>query len=64
MINWDVVSYVKTDEELELERKADLARNYLKDTDWYVIRKFELDTPIPYEIVSLRAKARLDIDAV
>ena len=36
------------------------AKQYLKDTDWYVVRKAEADIAIPNDILALRQQARLD----
>ena len=37
-----------------------VAKQYLKDTDWYVSRKAEADIAIPDDILALRQQARLD----
>ena len=37
-----------------------VAKQYLKDTDWYVVRKAEADIAIPDDILALRQQARLD----
>lgn len=37
-----------------------VAKQYLKDTDWYVCRKAEAGTAIPDDILALRQQARLD----
>lgn len=37
-----------------------VAKQYLKDTDWYVSRKAEAGTEIPADILALRQQARLD----
>ena len=39
----------------------DYAREYLQETDWYVIRLQETGEVIPQEIIELRAQARLDV---
>lgn len=36
------------------------AKQYLRDTDWYVSRKAEAGTAIPADILALRQQARLD----
>ena len=36
------------------------AKQYLRDTDWYVSRKAEADIAIPADILALRQQARLD----
>ena len=37
-----------------------VAKQYLKETDWYVSRKAEAGTAIPDDILALRQQARLD----
>lgn len=37
-----------------------VAKQYLKDTDWYVSRKAEADIAIPADVLALRQQARLD----
>ena len=37
-----------------------VAKQYLKDTDWYVSRKAEAGIEIPADILALRQQARLD----
>jgi len=37
-----------------------MAKQYLKDTDWYVSRKAEAGIEIPADILALRQQARLD----
>ena len=37
-----------------------VAKQYLRDTDWYVSRKAEADIAIPANILALRQQARLD----
>jgi hypothetical protein len=36
------------------------AKQYLRDTDWYVSRKAEADIAIPADVLALRQQARLD----
>ena len=36
------------------------AKQYLRDTDWYVSRKAEANIAIPTDILALRQQARLD----
>lgn len=43
------------------KRKSAESRQYLKDTDWYVVRKVETGEEIPQEILDLRAQARLSV---
>ena len=44
-------------EAIELKKNA---RQYLRDTDWYVSRKAEADIAIPDNILAARQQARLD----
>jgi hypothetical protein len=44
----------------EAIRSKLVAKQYLKDTDWYVSRKAEADIAIPEDILALRQQARLD----
>lgn len=37
-----------------------VAKQYLKDTDWYVTRKAETGKAVPEDILTKRAQARLD----
>jgi hypothetical protein len=47
--------------EQENQRKQiEVAKQYLKDTDWYASRKAEADIAIPADILALRQQARLD----
>lgn len=44
----------------EAIRAKQVAKQYLKDTDWYVSRKAEAGTEIPEDVLALRQQARLD----
>ena len=44
----------------EAIRSKLVAKQYLKDTDWYVSRKAEADIAIPADVLALRQQARLD----
>ena len=43
-----------------VENAKEVAKQYLKDTDWYVVRKAEAGTEIPADVLALRQQARLD----
>ena len=43
------------------ENKIRTSLNYLRDTDWYVIRKMETGKNIPKEVTELREKAREEV---
>ena len=45
----------------EVRKQNRLARNYLAETDWYVIRLQETGEPIPQEILDARAQARASV---
>lgn len=49
-----------TEEELQALKNAEL-RQFLQDTDWYVVRKMETGEPIPEEILKQREDARNSI---
>jgi hypothetical protein len=52
-----------TEEEIqqyENIQKIANAKKYLSETDWYVTRRSETGTPIPEDILSNRAQARID----
>ncbi len=49
-----------TEDELNQKRIAEL-ENYLKQTDWYVIRYADSGTSVPDEIKQKRAAARIEI---
>jgi hypothetical protein len=47
----------KTEEQILLEQQAE-ARQYLVDTDWYVIRFTETGVAVPTEVTEQRAYSR------
>ena len=52
-----------TEEEIqqyEAIQKRLNAKQYLAETDWYITRQAETGTPIPEEVLSKRAQARID----
>jgi len=57
------IAHIPTAEEtatVEAQLVKDKAKQYLKDTDWYVSRKAEADIAIPADVLGLRQQARLD----
>ena len=40
------------------------AKQYLKDTDWYITRLTETGTAIPLDVTALRTQARIDANEV
>lgn len=60
-----IVSYVPTAQAiLDAAKLITDSKQYLRDTDWYVIRKQEKGTDIPAEITALRDQARIDANEV
>jgi hypothetical protein len=49
-----------TEEEVT-EQRIDELQSYLSSTDWYAIRQADEGTPIPPEIKTKRAEARIEI---
>lgn len=45
----------------EQDLKADEAREYLRQTDWLVVRKLETGKDIPPDVAEKRAEARSQI---
>lgn len=41
-----------------LEVQANQAREYLKETDWYIIRKIDSGVEIPPEVITKRQQSR------
>lgn len=58
MVDLSKLEPIKSDGDLENERKKQEAISYLKSTDWYVIRKVEIGEEIPDEVKTKRAEAR------
>lgn len=46
----------------EQERINTEARQYLRDTDWYVIREADTGEPMPKDVKAKRAEARGQIE--
>ncbi|WP_177330217.1 hypothetical protein [Pseudomonas sp. PH1b] len=42
----------------EQDQKANEAREYLRQTDWLVVRKLETDKDLPADVAEKRAEAR------
>jgi len=60
LIPIDSDEIARLDAEFNIENAKEVARQYLRDTDWYASRKAEADIAIPADILSLRQQARLD----
>lgn len=58
MVDLSKLQKVETKQDLDNKVKIDEAINYLKLTDWYVIRKMEIDEPIPDKVSLKRAESR------
>lgn len=52
----------KEKKEKEKKEKQSKAVDYLKSTDWYLMRKCEQGIPVPDDIIQKRAKARIDAE--
>lgn len=61
MIKWSEVQTPKSEADEQKENAQLTAIEYLKSTDWYAVTQLETGTPIPPDIQSMRAKARLVI---
>jgi hypothetical protein len=55
------VEIVDVTNELQQKKINEQAEQYLKDTDWYILREVDEGTPCPIEIKQLRAEARAKI---
>ena len=61
-----VVEPAHTPEELEaIKRSKEVAeaKAYLKETDWYIIRKADTGKAVPDKVEKARAKARIKADS-
>lgn len=58
MIDWNSVEKVKTPAEIQHEQDVRVAREYLRETDWYVMRFVETQAPVPEEVSQKRESAR------
>jgi hypothetical protein len=64
LIPMDLDEAARLDAEFNIENAKEVAKQYLRDTDWYVSRKAEADIAIPDDILALRQQARLDASAI
>jgi hypothetical protein len=60
LIPIDLDEAARLDAEFNIENAKEVAKQYLRDTDWYVSRKAEAGIEIPADILALRQQARLD----
>ena len=60
LIPIDADEVARLDAEFNIENAKEVAKQYLRDTDWYVSRKAEAGTAIPSDIATKRAQARID----
>ena len=58
LIDLTKIEKIKTEEDIKSEEDRVFAIDYLKSTDWYVIRKFETGSEIPIEVSNSRNKSR------
>lgn len=54
--------FLTPDQILEAEKRLlqERAKTYLKETDWYVVRKSETGADIPADVLEKRTQARID----
>lgn len=64
MVDLSQLEKVKTVADVEVENTRTAAIQYLKDTDWYIIRLFETQVAVPADISNKRAEARKQIKDV
>lgn len=50
-------------QEREIRTLAHESSAYLRETDWYIVRKHETGKDVPQEILQKRADARLAVEA-
>jgi hypothetical protein len=60
-MDWSQLQKIETPLDIEKEAKRASAIAYLKDTDWYIIRKIETGKEIPEEVSEKRNSCRNDI---
>lgn len=58
MIDLSQLEKTKTEADIQQELALSEAKNYLSNTDWYVLRFVETAKPVPDEIKTLRDAAR------
>ncbi|OPA92415.1 hypothetical protein BFW87_17545 [Pseudomonas fluorescens] len=61
MIDISKLEKIKSVQDLDDERTLDLARSYLRDSDWYALAQMEEGTPMPADIQAGRNAARATI---
>ena len=50
-------------EQYEVFSRIANAKKYLSETDWYITRQAETGTPVPEEVLTKRAQARIDANS-
>lgn len=58
MIDWSATENKVTEEDLAKQLKYSQGLQYLRETDWYLIRKLETLEEVPENVMLNRAKAR------
>lgn len=58
MIDLSKLEKIKTPNEINDKADLESAIKYLRDTDWYVIRKLEVKQAIPDDVSKKRTEAR------
>ena len=57
-ITWQLSELVKFEQKNAIEAENIRLRQYLDETDWYVIRRSETDVPVPADVLQKRQEAR------
>jgi len=60
LIPVDLEEAARLEAQWAIENAKVVAKQYLKDTDWYVTRKAEAGTTIPANVLTKRTQARID----
>lgn len=58
----ELVSTEGEDDKLTINQLNEMQYNELKSTDWYFVRKVELDVEVPNEVIEYRLAIRLKYD--
>lgn len=58
----ELVSTEGEDDKLTINQLNEMQYNELKSTDWYFVRKVELDIDVPSEVIEARLAIRLKYD--
>lgn len=61
MVDLSQLQKVQTEQDIKKDTDRAEAKQYLRDTDWYVTRFVEIGEPVPAEITAARAAARVTL---